>query len=126
MNPTIKTISDTLYSWFLIRNNYDLNNDIKIILMNPTTKLSIKNIDFDKLKDKYNLNNKKNRKFLSIHLCYFLFTKNILLSNYLDTFIKKDDICDCLLYIIRYINDNFKNINILELFNPYTILKYKF
>ena len=126
MNPTIKTISDTLYSWFLIRNNYDLNNDIKIILMNPTTKLSIKNIDFDKLKDKYNLNNKKNRKYLSIHLCYFLFTKNILLSDYLDTFIKKDDVCDCLLYIIRYINDNFKNINILELFDPYTILKYKF
>ena len=128
MNPTIKTISDTLYSWFLIRNNYDKNNDIKIILMNPTTKLSINNVEFDILKKKYNLNEKKNRKLLSIHLCYFLFTNNILLTDYLNTFIKKDDVCDCLLYIIRYINDNYDIDNILNLFDPYYTLdssKYK-
>ena len=125
MNPTIKTISDTLYSWFLIRNNYDLNNDIKIILMNPTTKLSINNIEFDILKKKYNLNEKKNRKLLSIHLCYFLFSNNILLTDYLNTFIKKDDICDCLLYIIRYINDNYNINNILNLFDPYYTLTFR-
>jgi hypothetical protein len=119
MNPTIKSISDTLYTWFLIRNNYDKSNDIKIILMNPSTKLSINNAEFDKLKIKYNLNEKKNRKLLSIHLCYFLFSKNILLTEYLNTFIKKDDICDCLLYIIRYINDNYKIDNIINLFSPY-------
>ena len=94
--------------------------------MNPTTKLSIKNIHFDNLKIKYNLNEKKNRKYLSIHLCYFLFSNNILLSNYLDTFIKKDDICDCLLYIIRYITDNYNNIDVLQLFSPFYILNYNF
>lgn len=124
MNPIIKTISDTLYSWFLIRNIYDKDNNIKIILMNPTTKLSIKNIDFDNLKKTYNLNEKKNRKLLSIRLCYLLISNNILLTDYLNSFIKKDDICDCLLYIIRYINDNYKIDNILNLLNPYYILKF--
>jgi len=41
MNPTIKTLSETLYTWFLIRNNFDKKNNIDIHMVSPLSKLSI-------------------------------------------------------------------------------------
>ena len=58
--------------------------------------------------------NKNNRKVLAIKYTFFLFKYNSLYIDYLNTFEKKDDICDCLLYILSYIKKKFNDIDLLN------------
>ena len=123
MNPIIKTLSETLYSWFMIRNIIDLKKEIIINMVSPLSKLSIydKMKKFDELRKNIDLNNKSNRKKLGINFCNLLFENNKYYKDYISLYNKKDDLCDCLLYIIRYLVDNIKlknkeKINIHNLF----------
>ena len=108
-NPKMKGIADTLYSWFLIRGIIDKKIKIlKIFYISPSNKLKINDIDLNKEIDKLKNNSKyKNTKNLAV-----IHTKNILNNekwlNFLESNKKKDDLCDCYLQGLYFINNKHK------------------
>jgi hypothetical protein len=114
-NPTMKAISDTIYSWFMIRGiiDKDINNSTikKIKFMSPSNKL--KNFNENDTILTY-----KETKKLAIEIC-----SNILkiynMNEWLLVFnnnTKKDDLSDCFLQGWYALNDYYKN-KLLEEYN---------
>jgi len=112
-NPTMKAISDTLYTWFMIRGIVDkeLNNSTiqKIRFISPSNKL--KEFDQKTIEEATEAHKYKETKKLSIEN-----TKTILLSYGLNQWIdvimshqKKDDLADSFLqgwYILNNMNED--------------------
>jgi len=116
-NPTMKAISDTIYTWFLIRGIIDknINNSLidKIKFTSPSNKLK----EFDKKSIEDADDNKKYKETKKLSIC----NTKIILDHYnLDIWNniftlhkKKDDLADCFLqgiYILNKDNDFIKNI----------------
>jgi len=114
-NPTMKAISDTIYTWFLIRGIIDkqINNSSieKIKFISPSNKL--KEFDQKNIIEADDNKKYKETKKLSIET-----TQNILnyykLTNWTEIFInhkKKDDLADSFLQGIYFLNKEFSFIN---------------
>lgn len=121
-NPKMKGLSDTLYTWFMIRgiNDKIINNSKinKIMFISPSNKLK----DFI-VQEQINSQNNDTDKYkitkkLGIDSCKILLEKFNLVDwiHYLLQFKKKDDLTDCLLQGWYYFNkdDITKKIRILK------------
>jgi hypothetical protein len=97
-NPTMKSIQMMVYSFFL------LNQISNVKLFNPSRKLDI----YDGPEVECNLKNDYNkRKFLSIKYTEYLLRKSNQCDKFLNLFensSKKDDLSDCYLQCLTYIN----------------------
>lgn len=99
-NPKMKSVAETLYSWFLIRGLVDKKGLIKnIFYLSPSNKIKIKNDDIDKEIKKVKDERQKYKLTKNIGIIY---TKDLLKKEdywikYLDTNKKKDDLCDSFL-----------------------------
>ena len=115
-NPTMKAISDVLYTWFMIRGliERDLNKSIisKVTFFAPSNKLKIagktddinEQIDqADKTGTKY-----KKTKELGITNCMEFIKHSQAYVDHLNSFKKKDDLCDAFLHGVYYIEKNFE------------------
>ena len=113
-NPKMKSVAETLYSWFLIRGLVDnkLDNLKNIFYLSPSNKLKINDKDINKeidaLKD-------KSKKYKFTKECAVIYTRKILEDNnetkwnkYLDTHTKKDDLCDSFLQGLYFLNNKNK------------------
>jgi len=113
-NPTMKAISDVIYTWFMIRGllEKELNGSTisKITFFAPSNKLKIagktddinEQIDqADKTGSKY-----KKTKELGITNCLEFIKWNQSYVDHLNTFKKKDDLCDAFLHGVHYIEKN--------------------
>lgn len=107
-NPKMKAISDTLYTWFLIRGCVDKVNNSKlkkVVFCSPSNKLKIDNDNTIKL-----LNNTKNdtekyklTKELGILYCSQLIKNDEKYLTFFNSWKKKDDLADAFLQGIYYI-----------------------
>ena len=107
-NPKMKSIAETLYSWFLIRGLVDkqVNNLKEIHYISPSNKLKIDDVDINKEIDKLKDTSKKYKYTKNMSIIH---TKNIIQNDkfwydYLCNHSKKDDLCDSFLqglYFIR-------------------------
>lgn len=113
-NPKMKSIADTLYSYFLIRGLIDkqIDNLEKVLYLSPSNKLKIDDKDLNKeidaLKD-------KSKKYKFTKQSAIIQTNRMLNANtdktwieYLNKHKKKDDLCDCYLQGIYFINNQNK------------------
>lgn len=109
-NPKMKSIAETLYNYFLCRGIIDkikTNSKIKKVkYICPSNKLKINSDNTvsvlskaSKSKDIYKLT-----KELAIKYCYQLIDKSPQLKSHLDSFKKKDDLCDAMLQGVYYLN----------------------
>ena len=111
-NPTMKAISDVLYTWFMVRGliEKELNNSIisKITFFAPSNKLKIANNKDDNNEQIENSTNKyKKTKELGITNCLEFINYNQEYVDHLNSFKKKDDLCDAFLHGVYYIEKNF-------------------
>ena len=110
-NPKMKSVADTLYSWFLIRGMVDkqVNNLKNIFYLSPSNKLKIDDKDINKeidmLKD-------KSKKYKFTKDSSVIYTRKILNENkdnewisFLDSNSKKDDLCDSYLQGLYFVNN---------------------
>ena len=112
-NPTMKAISDVIYTWFIIRGiiEKDLNNSIieKITFFAPSNKLKIGgkvdeiNEEIDNAPNKY-----KKTKDLGISNCLELIKHEQKYVDYFNSFKKKDDLADAFLHCVYYFQKNIK------------------
>ncbi len=111
-NPRMKAISDSLFSWFLIRGKIDKERNgltaiKRISFMSPSNKLKIEDHKDDIDKEISESSNKyKTTKALSIDHCKQILNYEPKYIEHLDKFKKKDDLCDVILMSIYY----FKNL----------------
>ena len=116
-NPKMKSVAETLYSWFMIRGIIDkkLKNLSNIFYLSPSNKLKIDDKDLNKeidaLKD-------KSKKYKFTKQSAIIYTNKILNLNnekkwidFLNTQNKKDDLCDSYLQGLYFINNKNKFIN---------------
>lgn len=107
-NPKMKSVAETLYSWFLIRGLVDKKGLLdNIYYLSPSNKIKVKNDDVDKELAKIKNESKKYKFTKNIGVIY---TKDILKGqdkwlNFLDINKKKDDLCDSFLQGL-YFYDN--------------------
>ena len=102
-NPRMKGLADTLYTWHLIRGMNDSNNIKSINPVNASHKLRAYKKELDKYKGKEKYNKTK---ALSIEIANKFLQENNMENweNILTTHDKKDDLCDCLLQGLYWIN----------------------
>lgn len=113
LNGKMKSLSDILYAWFFIRGINDSKIIKSIHLINPCNKLK----EYVKtLSTVINSNEYKNTKLKSISVVsdYLRFNNLTTLISHLDSFPKKDDLCDCLLQCFYWIDKQFSD-NLLSL-----------
>lgn len=109
-NPKMKSVANTLYSWFLIRGLIDKKNNCnlkKIMFLSPSNKLKINDDDIQK-----ELNNCKNdsKKYQLTKKMAVVYTRNLIKNeskwlNFLNNNKKKDDLCDSYLQGLYFINN---------------------
>ena len=112
-NPTMKAISDVLYTWFMIRGliEKDITGSTisKITFFAPSNKLNIADKKDDIADEIENAGNKyKKTKELGISNCIEMIKYNQEYVDYLNSFKKKDDLCDAFLHAVHYIEKNFE------------------
>lgn len=109
-NPKMKSVAETLYSWFLIRGIVDkeITNLKNIHYLSPSNKLKINDVDLNKEIDKLH---DKSKKYKLTKESSIIYTNKLLTNNkennwidYLQKSKKKDDLCDCYLQGIYFIN----------------------
>ena len=100
-NPKMKSVAETLYTWFMIRGLIDKKNGLlkKIYYLSPSNKLKIKNDDIKKELDKIT---NKSKKYLFTKKAGIIYTRDILKNDitwlqFLNESRKKDDLCDSFL-----------------------------
>ena len=108
-NPKMKSVSETLYSWFLIRGIIDEKKIKNIYYLSPSNKIKVKNDDIDKEIKDIKDQSKKYKFTKNIGIIY---TRDILKNdnkwlNFLNSNNKKDDLCDSYLQGLYF----FDNIN---------------
>jgi hypothetical protein len=105
-NPRMKAISDTLYTWFVIRGMVDNKTIKKINFISPSNKLKIENKEDEINEEIENSSNKyKTTKKLSIQHCKEILKYNQDYIKMIEKFPKQDDCCDTIMMAIYY----FKN-----------------
>jgi len=105
-NPRMKAISDTLYTWFVIRGMVDKKTIKKINFISPSNKLKIEDKEDEINEEIENSTNKyKTTKKLSIQHCKEILKYNQDYIKMIETFPKQDDCCDTIMMAIYY----FKN-----------------
>jgi hypothetical protein len=118
-NPTMKAISDVLYTWFMIRGLIEKEQTgstiSKITFFSPSNKLKIvgktEEIN-EEIADATKLGNKyKKTKELGITNCMELIKHNPAYVEHLNTFKKKDDLCDAFLHAVYYIEKSLEGEN---------------
>jgi len=113
-NPKMKSIAETLYSWFLIRGIVDkkINNLKGIFYLSPSNKLKIDDVDFNKEIDKLNDVSKKykfTKQSSVIHTKKTIDNEtNQSWVSFLDKSSKKDDLCDSFLQGIYFLKNKNK------------------
>jgi hypothetical protein len=113
-NPTMKAISDVLYTWFMIRGLIEKEQNkstiSKITFFAPSNKLKIagktEGIN-EEIEDATKVGNKyKKTKELGITNCMEFIKHNPDYVTHLNSFKKKDDLCDAFLHGVHYIDKN--------------------
>ena len=113
INGTMKTIQMIIFSYFQLL-KYNKNSIKDILLISPSKKTLEHPYDIDM--SLCNLTNRYNQtKWKSIQLTYIYIENSDYLKNYLQSFKKKDDICDAFLQAISWLRKN--NVNILKVYN---------
>lgn len=104
-NPVMKSVQMLLYSYFLIRGMVDLKQVSDIKLISASNKLKKCN-SIEKFKDRSK--SYKDRKKLAIDYCYYLLEElePIEQKNYFSGNCKKDDLADCYLQAMYYLEGN--------------------
>tara|TARA_B100001758_G_C18308730_1_gene556567 strand:- start:9 stop:896 length:888 start_codon:yes stop_codon:yes gene_type:complete len=108
-NPKMKSISETLYNYFLCRGIIDkkitLSNITKIKYISPSNKLKINkdNTNLILSNSKSSSETYKLTKELAVKYCYQFIKNYPSWHVVLDKAKKKDDLCDCLLQGIYYL-----------------------
>ena len=109
-NPKMKSVAETLYSWFLIRGLVDKKNNSslkKIFYLSPSNKLKINDdniqAEIKKLKD-------QGKKYKFTKNTAIVYTRNLLKDDsdwlaHLNKHKKKDDLCDSYLQGVYFINN---------------------
>lgn len=111
-NPTMKTISTLLYSYFILRGIIDkeiTNSNITLVkFVSPSNKLKVDKKTTESLLKKENIDNSKNKKEkykitknLGIKYCNLLIQEKD--KKILDNYKKKDDMCDAFLQGFQYL-----------------------
>lgn len=103
INPTMKTMSAIVYSYFVMRGFIDKTNSTikEVKFISPSKKLTICE-ETDKILGKTDKSKiYKMTKKLGIKYCKALISNND--KNYLDEHKKKDDLCDCFLQGFQYL-----------------------
>ena len=112
-NPKMKSVAETLYSWFLIRGLTDKNiNNLKnIFYLSPSNKLKINDENLNKEIAKLK-NSSKKYKFTKdsaiLHTRKILKDNNNDWTNFLNDNKKKDDLCDAFLQGVYFVNNKKK------------------
>lgn len=104
-NPIMKSVQMLLYSYFLIRGMVDLQKVTDIKLISASNKLKKCNT-IDKFKDRSK--SYKDRKKLAVDYCYYLLEElePIEQQDYFSGNCKKDDLADCYLQAMYYLDSN--------------------
>lgn len=104
-NPIMKSVQMLLYSYFLIRGMVDLQKVTDIKLISASNKLKKCNT-IDKFKDRSK--SYKDRKKLAVDYCYYLLEElePIEQQDYFSGNCKKDDLADCYLQAMYYLDTN--------------------
>ena len=104
-NPIMKSVQMLLYSYFLIRGMVDLQKVTGIKLISASNKLKKCNT-IDKFKDRSK--SYKDRKKLAVDYCYYLLEElePIEQKDYFSGNCKKDDLADCYLQAMYYLDSN--------------------
>ncbi len=116
-NPKMKSISCTLFDYFLIKgfiDNYEGMNIKLVRFMSPSNKLKINN---DNTLEIFKANKDKKKKYKLTKALGIQYTKKLLENDpiqleYLDLYKKKDDVCDAYLqgrYYLEFIRNDDKN-----------------
>jgi hypothetical protein len=102
INPTMKTISALLYSYFIIRGMVETKKIKEVRFVSPSNKLKINTVKTDKtLENKKGQEAYKLTKNLSVQYCTALINDND--KTKLDEHSKKDDMCDAFLQAFQYL-----------------------
>ena len=112
-NPTMKAISDVMYSWFLMRgivdNEYTASTINKICFFSPSNKMKINDMEEELNDEIQNASNKyKKTKDLAVTHTRQMLSHDQLCIDHLNTFKKKDDMCDAYLHGVYYIQKEMK------------------
>jgi hypothetical protein len=114
-NPKMKSVAETLFTWFMIRGLIDKPEGRlkKILYLSPSNKIKVKNDDVDKELDKIKNESKKYKFTKNIGIIY---TRDILKNDkkwldFMESNKKKDDLCDSFLQGL-YFYDNIKKFKI--------------
>ena len=116
-NPKMKAISSTIYDYFLIRGIFDkvvTQSNIKLVkYMSPSNKLKLDNNNqiIKVTKEKHATNKYKLTKQLAIEYTRIILKDQLEWMKFYESNKKKDDLADCFLQGLYYIN---KNYNILH------------
>ena len=104
-NPIMKSVQMLLYSYFLIRGMVDLQKVTDIKLISASNKLKKCNT-IEKFKDRSK--SYKDRKKLAVDYCYYLLEElePIEQQDYFSGNCKKDDLADCYLQAMYYLDSN--------------------
>lgn len=104
-NPIMKSVQMLLYSYFLIRGMVDLKKVTDIKLISASNKLKKCNT-IEKFKDRSK--SYKDRKKLAVDYCYYLLEElePIEQQDYFSGNCKKDDLADCYLQAMYYLDSN--------------------
>jgi hypothetical protein len=103
LNPTMKTMSAIVYSYFIMRSLVDKKSETikEIRFIAPSKKLTVSDNTNKVLKKTEKSKVYRMTKKLGITYCKALISNND--KTYLETFKKKDDLCDCFLQGFRYL-----------------------
>jgi hypothetical protein len=108
-NPKMKSVAETLFTWFMIRGLVDKPNGIlkKIYYLSPSNKIKVKNDDIDKELSKITNESLRYKFTKNIGIIY---TKDILKNDtkwldLLNESKKKDDLCDSFLQGLYFYNN---------------------
>lgn len=112
-NPTMKAISDVMYTWFLMRANVD--NEFtgstihKITFFSPSNKMKINDMEEELNEEIDNAPNKyKKTKDLAIVHTRKMLSHDSLCIEHLNSFKKQDDLCDAYLHGVYYLQKEMK------------------
>jgi len=108
-NPKMKSVSSCLFNYFLIRGVVDNKTIKEVKYISATNKLKNAKVTIKKeeCKTKYIYNKKAGKEY-----CEQLIGGNVAYKELYSSHTKKDDLADCLLQGLYYLDKNFKNFNL--------------
>lgn len=112
-NPTMKAISDVMYTWFMMRafvdNEYTGSTIQKITFFSPSNKMKVNDMEEELNEEINNAKNKyKKTKDLAIEHTRKMLSHDTECIEHLNTFKKQDDMCDAYLHGVYYIQKEMK------------------